>query len=630
MLPLTALVLFLVSLVHGFLKVQSLEERIGNQVTTAMWLIGQAEIEYLRFLGALDDYGDGDNGVTLDDVTQRFEIFWSRVPVLLEGEESRPLRSMLATDPELPLRKLLADLERLDLLVFSLEAGDTPALEEIRTTLQPYGPYLHRLVIETHWQKGWRTNLYLVRDVTLYLGVGPAFAGLLLSGGLLVVFLVREIRRSNKLLDKSQRAETALVDARNFAEKANATKSRFLMAANHDLRQPLQALSFYAASLRRMRDESERKATCDEMSGAIETMGDLLDVLLDIGNLEEGRVEVRRSEFPIAGLFDTLAREFRGQAEGKGIDLRIVPSRMMLRSDPVLLGRIVQNLVANAISYTLEGKVVVGCRKRGGVARIEVWDSGVGIPAGKLSSIFEDYYQVDNPARDRRKGLGLGLAIVQRVADLMGHRIEVRSRLGKGSVFAVEVPLVGRAEGVARPEMASEGDSLWLQGKVLVAIDDDPAILDGVEFLLDYWGARVVCGGTAREALEALYSSRLRPDLVIADYRLPGGDTGLGAVESLRAIFGSHLPAVIITGDTSPAVSSAIEASGCSVVHKPIDSSSLSRLIEAELAEVPDPAAGDESAGPEARSEAPRREPVGALSAVGTEDRDTEGGARRL
>ncbi len=625
------LIIFLVSLLHAFFKTQSLEEEIRGQVTTAMWLVGQTEIEYMRFFSTLEAYGHGVKDVTLDDVTQRFEIFWSRLPVLLEGEESRPLRSILQADLETPLRALLADLEILDPLVFSLERGDTQAFDKIRATLQPYGPYLHRLVIDVHWQKGWQTSLYQIRNVTLYLGVAPALFGLLLSGALLIVFLVREIRRGNDLLEKSQVAETALVDARNFAEQANAAKSRFLMAANHDLRQPLQALSLYAASLRRMRDERARKTACDEMSGAIETMGDLLDVLLDIGNLEEGRVEVRRAEFPVSGLLDSLAREFRVQAEGKGLELRIVPSRLVLRSDPVLLARIVQNFVSNAISYTVEGKVLVGCKLRGKVARIEVWDRGVGIPEGKLSSIFEDYYQVDNPARDRRKGLGLGLAITQRVADLLGHRIEVRSRLGEGSMFAVEIPLVGRAEGPVRPEAVSESDSIWLQGKVLVAIDDDPAILDGIEFLLEYWGARVVCGGTVRDVLEALYGAQLRPDLVIADYRLTGGDTGLGAVESLRAIFGGTLPAVIITGDTSPTVTQAIEDSGCRVVHKPIDSSSLRRLIEEQLVTGPEPgAAADPGASPEDMPEARPGEPAGGVPAAGAGHGGAESGARRV
>ena len=177
----------------------------------------------------------------------------------------------------------------------------------------------------------------------------------------------------------------------------------------------------------------------------------------------------------------------------------------------------------------------------------------------------------------------------------------------------------------------SESDSLWLRGKVLVAIDDDPAILDGIEFLLDYWGARVVCGGTVRDVLEDLYGAQLRPDLVIADYRLSGGDTGLGAVQSLRAIFGDALPAVIITGDTSPGVTQAIENSGCRVVHKPIDSSSLRRLIEERLITGPEPgAAVDLGASPEDGPEARPREAVGAVPAAGTGHGGAQSGTRRV
>jgi len=271
-----------------------------------------------------------------------------------------------------------------------------------------------------------------------------------------------------------------------------------------------------------------------------------------------------------------------------------VPSSLVLHSDPLLLERIVQNIVSNAISYTNSGKIVVGCRLRGDNARIEVWDSGAGIAEAKLETIFEDYYQIDNPARDRRKGLGLGLAIVQRVARLLDHQIQVRSQLGKGSMFSVQVPLVGRAEEASAVSSPSVVPAPDLTNRVLVAIEDDPAVLDGMKRLLESWGARVVCGETARDALGQLAPAGISPDLIIADYRLPHGDTGVGVVEALRAAFDADVPAIVITGDTSTSVARLIEASGCLLVHKPLDAVTLRRLIQKQLDIAPNSRSSEE------------------------------------
>lgn len=585
LLPVVVLTFFLVNLIFSFVKTQNMEEQIIDQVTTAMWLVSQAEAEYLRFLTTLEGFHRGDPAITRDHVAQRFEIFRSRLPVLLEGPEAPPLRAMLGDDLEIYVRPLLARLESLNPMVYSLERDNPGAFEAIRSALMPYGSKLHRLVVDAQWRKGRHASLYRVRDVTLYLEVGPSLAGMLFSGVLLIALLVREIRRGDDLLRKSQAAEGALVQARNVAEQASAAKSRFLVAANHDLRQPLQSLSLYTAAMQGTKGEGERETICEEMSGAIETMGNLLDVLLDIDNLEEGRVRINRIDFAVSKLLDSLEREFRLPVEDKNLDLRIVPSSLVLRSDPLLLERIVQNFVSNAISYTNSGRVVVGCRLRESNARIEVWDSGVGIAESKLSSIFEDYYQVDNPARDRRRGLGLGLAIAQRVARLLDHDIEVHSRPGQGSMFAVEVPVVGRTDEAGEAPIGQGDEAPDLAGRVLVAIEDDSTILDGMRRLLALWGAQVVCGSTAREALDQLSRAGVRPDLVIADYRLPSGRTGVAAVQAIRAAFDSNLPAIVITGDTSTSVTRFIETSGCQLVHKPLDSHTLRRLVQEQLGE---------------------------------------------
>jgi CheY-like chemotaxis protein len=240
-------------------------------------------------------------------------------------------------------------------------------------------------------------------------------------------------------------------------------------------------------------------------------------------------------------------------------------------------------LVANAISYTRDGTVVVGCRRAGPNVRIEVWDSGVGVAEDELQTIFEDYYQVDNPARDRRKGLGLGLAIAQRIAKLLDHEILVRSQLGEGSVFAIQVP---RAAGMVARTVSAPAERRprsSFVGRALVAIEDDASILQGLERLLTTWGAEAFACSTVDEALVQLSLSERKPDLVIADYRLSGGLNGIQAVEKIRTSFGEAVPAIVVTGDTSAGVTESIRASGCRLAHKPLEPQVLRRLIDEAL-----------------------------------------------
>jgi CheY-like chemotaxis protein len=236
--------------------------------------------------------------------------------------------------------------------------------------------------------------------------------------------------------------------------------------------------------------------------------------------------------------------------------------------------------VSNAVSNTHDGKVIAGCRRNGDSVRIEVWDNGVGVAEDELQTIFEDYYQVDNPARDRRKGLGLGLAIVQRIAKLLDHEIIVRSKLGKGSLFAIQVPrAAGSMARPARPPAERRAQSSF-DGRTLVAIEDEASILDGLERLLTAWGAEVFACSTVDEALIQLSLAAREPDVIIADYRLSSGLNGIHAVEKIRTSFDKDLPAIVITGDTSTSVTESIKASGCRLVHKPLEPQVLRRLID--------------------------------------------------
>ncbi len=579
-LPSLTLAIFLVSLIHSFLKTETVEEGLGSQVTRSIWLASQIEIDYLRLLANLERYGLDEAGIRHEDVTAGFVRLRGRLVALLEGEDAGLLRRSFEDEIDTTVRPLLSAVEKLQPELESLDRTDPAEIGQIRAAVLPFGPALHELVDATRRLDSATGPMWLDRDWAAYWEVGWSLAGMLFSGALLVVILIREIHRGDELLRKSHLAEAALLLARNAAEQANNAKSRFLVAANHDMRQPLQSLSLYTAALQGSDRDSERETICDEMSGAIQAMGTMLDVLLDIENLEDGHVRVEFAEFPVSDLLGFVEREFRLSAREKGLELRVLPSSLMIRSDPVLLERIVQNLVSNAVSYTHDGKVVVGCRRDGESVRIEVWDNGVGVAEDELQTIFEDYHQVDNPARDRRKGLGLGLAIVQRIAKLLDHEIIVRSKLGKGSLFAIQVP---RAAGlVARPArpLAERRPQSSFDGRALVAIEDEASILDGLERLLTAWGAEVFACSTVDEALIQLSLAAREPDMIIADYRLSSGLNGIHAVEKIRTSFDKDLPAIVITGDTSASVTESIKASGCRLVHKPLEPQMLRRLID--------------------------------------------------
>ncbi len=413
---------------------------------------------------------------------------------------------------------------------------------------------------------------------SIWLNVCVALA---LSIGVLVYILARRPQQLRLAARRAAETQQTLQAAKDEAERANAAKSRFLAAANHDLRQPLQTLRLHLASLETIMEYPRRKAICREMVQAVETMATLLNSLLDIGKLEKGEIRADIRDFPLSEVTDRIAHEFSRQATAKGIDLRIVPSTAVLRSDPVLLERILGNLVANALNYTPQGRILVGCRRRGAAVSIEVWDEGVGIAPDELSMIFEEYYQLGNTARDSEKGLGLGLAIVQRLTEFLGHRIAVRSTPGHGSMFAVEVPrgveLLARRATTQRAAPAPKD----LRDRTIVVVEDNECVRIAMSDLIGAWGADVVAAADEQEALASLCGAS--PDLVLADYRLGAGLTGIDAVETLRRATGATIPALIITGDTDPEVTRKIQAAGFSVTHKPLDPDKLRREIELRL-----------------------------------------------
>ncbi|MDJ0947636.1 MAG: ATP-binding protein [Alphaproteobacteria bacterium] len=368
--------------------------------------------------------------------------------------------------------------------------------------------------------------------------------------------------------------------AKSAAERANAAKSRFLAAASHDLRQPLQAIRLLHAILSDDLVDSRQESVVRDMGQAIKVMGDLLDSVLDISRLEAGVVTPEIENFGADVVLSHLASTFHTAAEEQGIELRVVPSSVAIRSDPALLERILRNLLSNAIGRSQGHKVLVGCRRSGDGLRFEVHDDGIGIPPDQIEEIFEEYHQLDNPARSRDRGLGLGLSIVRRLARLLGHRVEVRSIEGQGSTFSVAVPMARAVEQQAGFLPAMEPELLDLTGRAVLVVDDDLLVLNATKQLLASWGAEVIEACSAEAAFQAAAQSSVPPDLIVADYRLPAGENSCALIERLRDHYGTIIPAVHITGDTSPATIRKISGlPDSALAHKPVDPTELGSLI---------------------------------------------------
>ncbi len=375
-------------------------------------------------------------------------------------------------------------------------------------------------------------------------------------------------------------AEEDLLRAKEAAERANQAKTRFLAAASHDLRQPLQALGMFVEVLAGRDHDAADQRIIEKIRDSVNATESLLSALLDISKLEAGLVEPSFGRFDVAQVLERLTSEFEPQAERAGLALRVVPCGLGVRSDQALLERILRNLMANALRYTETGRILLGCRRRGSVLRIEVWDTGCGIPADQLQAVFREFHQLGNPQRDRRQGLGLGLAIVERLSRLLDHPVTVRSTLGKGTCFAVEVPLAGPVPG-ERPVQLDL--AMGTRPALIALIDDEPDVLEGVRMLLESWGHRVVTGEECCGVAEQFASRRAVPDLVIADYRLRNGTTGGQAIRQLRGRLGAEFPAIILTGDTAPERLRMAKANGHGLLHKPVQPAALRAAIDEAL-----------------------------------------------
>ena len=366
--------------------------------------------------------------------------------------------------------------------------------------------------------------------------------------------------------------------AKDQAEHATAGKSRFLAAASHDLRQPLQAIGMYLSVLGRLTDQPKQQEICDKMAKSLDTMGELLDALLDISKLDGGSVVPEQRDTSAREILDRIVTDNLQQAQAKGLTMDWTCDDCIVYTDPVLLERIIENYVTNAIRYTESGGLSLTCKVDDGVARIGVRDTGIGMPAHALDKVFNEYYQLENDMRDRRKGLGLGLAIVKHIARLLEHPLHVTSVEGEGSTFTVEVPL-GKTHEIAipshRPLTATTCSD---RVTVVLFVDDDPAVVDATFMMLDGMGLEVHTALDGNEAL-AHVEKGVRPDILISDYRLPGYN-GVEVVRRVRKVTVNDLPSVIMTGDTSAKEIEAENLDNCTVLHKPVNTNRLIDLID--------------------------------------------------
>jgi CheY-like chemotaxis protein len=312
------------------------------------------------------------------------------------------------------------------------------------------------------------------------------------------------------------------------------------------------------------------------MNKSVSALDYLFTSLLDISRFDANVIKVRQQVFPIGWLIERVCHDQRIEAQAKGLRLVMHPSSLVVRTDPVLMERILRNLVSNAVRYTVSGRVVVGCR-RGQPASVQVWDTGLGIPLEEQHRIFEEFYQLDNPERDRNKGLGLGLAIVRRSAELLGCQLTLHSKAGAGSVFMIAIPAASEAPTEILDERA--GLPAPAVGGLILVIDDEAAVQAAMSSLLSRWGYEVIAAGSGDELLRKTAASSVRPSLIICDYRLRGEENGIAVVRRLRSEYNDDIPALLITGDTAPDRLKDAQASGLPLLHKPVTGTRLQAAL---------------------------------------------------
>jgi signal transduction histidine kinase len=434
-------------------------------------------------------------------------------------------------------------------------------------------PLIIRMLIEgdfVHW--------VLAAASILVLGLTLYYSGHL-SGLIAESFNMRF--ENLQLIEALERERQEVSLARDRAEAANRAKSRFLAASSHDLRQPLHTLSLYSAALKLQAPNGATGEIAGHIDKALAALSALVNSLLDISKLDAGAVQPEPQCTGLKALIERIEADYRPVARERELEFRVAAADVQVKTDPVLLERLLRNLVDNAFKYTAGGGVTLAVVPDELKVRIAVRDTGAGIPAAERERIFEEFYQIGNPERDRSQGLGLGLAIVRRLAQLLGLEVELESEPGRGSTFAVTVPRAMEGQTAPRaPAAPVAATSRGLDGAQVLVIDDEPEVRTGMQTLLESLGCRVaVCGGYA-EAERLLDEQALEVDVIVADFRLRQHENGIDTVRRLRARLG-EVPALLVSGDTAPERLREAQSSGLPLLHKPV---SADKLMETMLA----------------------------------------------
>ncbi|HEX2366925.1 MAG TPA: PAS domain-containing hybrid sensor histidine kinase/response regulator [Bradyrhizobium sp.] len=413
------------------------------------------------------------------------------------------------------------------------------------------------------------------------------------DGGLVITFTdvtpsieaAEALERANATLEKRVRDRTEeltrlnseLALAKSTAEDASISKTRFLAAASHDILQPLNAARLYVTSLVERQNGGEDSRLVENIDDSLEAIEEILSALLDISRLDAGAMQPSISNFKMADLMRSLEIEFAPSARAKGLDLTFVPCSLPVQSDRLLLRRLLQNFISNAIKYTPHGRVLVGCRRRGEALQICVYDTGVGIPIVKRGEIFKEFHRLEQGARIAR-GLGLGLSIVERLARVLNHRIAIDANAGGGSVFSVTAPTANVINHTAAVTSATPLSRTPISGARIVCVENDPAILDGMKTLLKAWDADVIAVTDPDAAIEAIEAVGGGVTGLLVDYHLDRGN-GVAAIRDIRRRFGENIPAILITADRSPHVRAAAREENIAVLNKPVKPASLRALL---------------------------------------------------
>lgn len=402
------------------------------------------------------------------------------------------------------------------------------------------------------------------------------------DGRNLTIAAIRDVGYRKGVQERLRVAQLTAEQAREQADRANQAKSRFLATASHDLRQPLQTLAFLNGMLSRTLRDSDAASALVQQDQAIETMSRLLNALLDISKLESGAIEPALGDFSVSRLVEVLRRDFADAAAAKGLRFEADPSSAQVHSDPALVEQILRNPLSNSIKYTASGRVLLRCTETpDNQVNIEVIDTGIGIAAEHLTHIFDEFFQVDTLADSKRRGYGLGLSIVKRIVDLLGVHLEVRSQLGVGSNFSLILPgahtHTSNTAGEVRPNaMPAERTELRSHAPRLLLVEDDPGVRDATQMLLRAEGYQVTAVGSRREALAAADDGI---DLLVSDYHLRDGETGLEVIEALRQALARTVRAVLITGDTSSRIRELPREPYLRIANKPVHPDVLLQLI---------------------------------------------------